>query len=284
MSLADSYTREILRELKRHAAWVPGVPLHLGDYGSLEGSTFQRVGNLHDLGVSFKPLVDPNEKRVFYLSDGSQQAQIGAGGPAQAGPLANAKAELKISFNREHAVLFNAAGVTYDSIADQRDLQGQLLSLLPRRIWNPRHAVITELTHSGSTTVVISSGSNGGFVLEAEAAVPQVDLADVSAKFAIKNQQNIGYSIAAAGGMTPLLGLARLRPRGIFWWQQIELRQQLGFAERAGDADPESVPPAFQNKLERNVDALVDAARRKSAPAEEAFEWKELQPRNRPGE
>ncbi|HXO26760.1 MAG TPA: hypothetical protein VOA80_05420 [Thermoanaerobaculia bacterium] len=276
MSLAESYTQEILRELKLYAAWVPGVPLKLGDYGLLEGSTFYPAGNLADLDVSFKPRKDPNEKRVFYLSEGSQQAQIGAGASAQAGPLANAKAALKVSFNRAHAVLFNAAGVTYESMANAGDLQGQLLPLLQRRIWNPRHAVITELTRSGSTTVVISSGSNGGCVLEAEADVPGVDLADVSAKFAIKNQQNIGYGVAAASGMTPLFGLSRLRPSGMFWWRRIELRRQFGFAGKAGDADPESVPPDFRNKLEMNVDALIDLVRGNAAPAEKAFEWIKL--------
>jgi hypothetical protein len=136
--------------------------------------------------------------------------------------------------------------------------------------------------HAASTTIVISSGRNGEFLLEAAADVPKVDLADVSAKLVIKNQQNIGYGVATEGGMTPLFGLSCLRPRGAFWWRRTELRRQLGFAGAADDADPESVPLRFQNTLERNVDTLADIVRGNKVPAEEAFEWAELQPQQRP--
>jgi hypothetical protein len=282
VSLAESYTQEILHELKRFATWEPGLPLRLGDYGLLNGSLFSRKGNLADLGVTFRRRNDPAAKRVFYTSRESEQVEVGAGAAADVGPLANAKAALKISFGRENAILFNAAGVAYESVEDGLDLQRKLLSLLQPGPWDPRWSVVTELMHSGSTTVVVSSGSNAAFVLEAEADVPKVDLADVTARLVIKSERNIGFGVATADGMTPLFGLSRIRPRGAFWWRRTELRQELGFAGQADAPDTGTAPPRFQATLERNLDALTDAVRGEGTPAAEAFEWKELQPPRRP--
>lgn len=282
MSLADSYTREIRRELKRFATWQPGLPVRLGDFGTLNGSLFSHLGNLRDLGVGFERRKDPSDKRVYYSSKGGVEVEAEAGASADLGPVAKAKAALKVTFGAQHAVLFNAAGVTYESVADHLDLQRKLLQLLEQDGWDPRHVIVTELMHSGSTTVAVSAGSNGSLLLEAEGDLPKIDLADAGVRLGVKSERNIGYRIVTAEGMTPLLGLSRIRPRGAFWWGKSELQRVFGLEGVPGGKDPETVPETFQATLDEHLDSLMDRTRAGAAPAEEAFEWAELQPPERP--
>ena len=283
MSLAESYGKEIRKEIKRYANWEPGRPLELGDFGVLNGPLFERLGNLRDLKVAFDTRADPSGKTVAYSSKNAVQMEAGAGASVNVGPVANAKAALKITFGREHSVVFNAVGVTYDSVSDQVDLQRKLLQAIEAETWDARWSVVTELMRSKSTTVVVSTGSNGSILLEAKGDVPKVDLADADIRLSVKSERNIGYRAITEGEMTPLMALSRIRPRGLFWWRRTELRRDLGFLPGHRGRGHRYGPARVSSRLDDNMDSLVDELRAGRAPAKEAFEWAELQPSARPG-
>ena len=193
---------------------------------------------------------------------------------------AKGKAALEISFKAENAVLFNAAGVRYDSVSDHGALGRRILELYEDGRWDPRHSVITELARAGSTTVIISSGTSASILLLAEADVPSIDLADASAKFSPSLERDIGYKAIAEDGMIPLFGLARVRPNKMFWWRQPEFRKRMGFqASGEGDGPPEG----FAAALDASEEALRDHARARGTGFGEAFALEGQQPDARPG-
>jgi hypothetical protein len=282
MSLADSYVTEIRRELKRFGTWEPGVPMELGDFGTLNGALFTRMGNLRDLKIAFAKRTDPSQKEVSYTSKGAVEMDFGAGASVDVGPAANVRAALKVTFRREHAVLFNAAGVSYESVADQIELEKRLLRAIEAGDWEPPWAAVTELMRSTSTTVAVSTAANASLMLEAKGDVPQIDLAKADIRLAVRSERNIGYKAVTAAGMTPLLGISRIRPRGLFWWRQTKLRRELGFEPDADTPKIDKVPGDFQSRLEAEVESVLDEVRAGGVSMDEAFEWASLQPSERP--
>lgn len=280
MSLAESYTREIRKQLRRFATWEPGVPMRLGDFGELRGSQFVRLGDIGQMAIAFETREDGAADHVSYTSEGAVELAFGAGGAADVALLADAKATLRVDFGARYAILFTAADVAYRSMADHLALEKAILERFEESAWDARHVIVTELVHSGSTTVIVSSGSNASITLEAEGGAKQIDLADASIRARASAERNIGYKAVTATGMTPLLGLSRIRPRGLFWWRHTELRKQLGYAP-ADDSESGELRPSFQRELDDHLDTLRAEARRRGALVD-AFEWADLQPRERP--
>lgn len=279
MSLAKRYTREIRKQLKRFAAWEPGTPLQLGDYGQLDGALFQRIGNVSQLGVAFSALDDGTSDRISYASKGAVDFSTDLDADADVPAAVRGKAALKVSFKTESAVMFNAADVHFEAMADQRELGRQILELYAEGEWDARHSIIVELSRAGSTTVIISAGSSASILLVAEGDVPNVDLADASLKIAPSVERNIGYKAIAEAGMTPLFGLARVKPRGLFWWRRPEFRRQMGFKDLGEGVGPTK---DFERSLDRDLEALREQARADGVDFGEAFEWAGQQPVERP--
>lgn len=279
MSLAESYTREIRRELHRFATWEPGQPMTLGDFGELRGAQFVRLGNLADIGLEFAVRADGHTDHVRYTSEGSVEMGFGGSAGGVVGPVAEAKAKLEVSFKAEHAILFTAADVTYETVADHLELERAILERFELGGWDARHSIVTELARSGSTTVIVSAARDARIVLEAEGEVDKIDLANAGLNARLAAQSNIGFQAVTESGMTPLLGLSRVRPRGLFWWRRTALRRQLGFTP---DPDAAQEPdPTFQDSLDERLDTLRHEALQ-AGEVQQAFEWADLQPPGRP--
>jgi hypothetical protein len=284
LSLAESYTREIRTHLKRFATWEPGIPLRLGDYGELSGSLFVRLGNVADtrFGLKYATREDRTGDLISYASRGGASIEMDAAASADAGPLAHAGAGMRVAFSRENAVVLNAAGVTYRSVKDHAQFADDLLALWLEKTWDVRHAVITELITSASTTVIIASEKSAAISLVATGEVPQVDLADARLKLAVSSERGIGYKAVTQDGMTPMFGLSKVRPRGLFWWRRSEVRRQLGFSTGDAAADTDTVPQSFQTMLDSRAEDLLRTFRGSAVAPEDAFGVEGLQPTERP--
>jgi hypothetical protein len=283
-SLAEAYTREIRTHLKRFATWEPGVPLRLGDYGELRGSLFDRVGNVADdrFRLTYATRTDETHDLVSYASRGDASIEVDAATSADAGPLARASAGMRVAFSRENAVVLNAAGVTYQSVEDHAQFADDLLAFWLDSTWNVRHVVITELVSSASTTVIIASEKSAAMSLVARGEVPRIDLADARLRLAVSSQRGIGYQTVTEEGMTPLFGLSKVRPRGLFWWRRNEVRRQLGFSTSDAAPDTDTVPQSFQSMLDSRADDLLRLSGGGAVAIEDAFGLEDLQPTERP--
>lgn len=278
MPLADTYTAEIRTNLRRFATWEPGAPMKLGDYGELRGSMFVRLGNVADssLGVEFSTRSDATRSHVSYSSAGAVSVDFSTDVELEAPPIAVGRLGLRIAFGRENAVFFNAADVRYDSIADQTDLERQLLQLLAERKWRGEHAIVTEVTGAGSTTVIVSSGRSSEIVLEADGNVPRIDFADASLRLGVKSEKGIAYKAITDTGITPMLSLSRIRPRGAFWSRRNELVRELGFSAEGRGAAIRTDALITMLEDDLGFDIILDQVHAAGEAAHDAFRLQEV--------
>jgi hypothetical protein len=252
MALAELYATELRTQLRRFATWEPGTPMELGDFGELRGSLFIRLGNVANapLAVTMTVRKDQTDTNVTYSSANAVGIEFDGGASGQAGPEAHASVGLKISFNRANAIYFNLVGARYDSVSDQTDLERQLLDRFRSGVWDGRHVVVTERVGSRSATVIVSSASSAAIHLKAEGETANLDLADAKLKLGATSESNIGYRAITSQGMTPLMSLSRIRPRGPFWSRRTELVRELGFESDGSTAPPtDTLVAALEDQL-----------------------------------
>jgi hypothetical protein len=153
---------------------------------------------------------DEKKDHRTFSSQATSEFLVYAQGEADVTGVVQAKAGIDIGFSSDRGVFFNAAECVYDMFADKIKLERIILKLLEGRHWRKEWVIVTDIVRAGATTVVISSGKKSSIKLEAGADVPKIDLADASLRLGISRQQQIGYTVASADGMFPLIGLAKL--------------------------------------------------------------------------
>ena len=77
------YVSVIARELGRHAVWQPGLQLHVGDYGRMEGgvfgiggSVFVKLGNIADFSIADIRTTPSEEMGWSFTSSGMKTAFV----------------------------------------------------------------------------------------------------------------------------------------------------------------------------------------------------------------
>lgn len=210
-----NYTREMYRRFGYHATWTPGTPLQLGDVGVVRDGVYRRLRNLKDFGIPFDVRPDTTAERLKHVSTHSVEfAFKAAGKPAIPGSfLSDANAGVTIEFKRSGGVAFEALGCTTPSISDQLGLGRELIKRYRAGKWNKDYVVVTELVHADSCTVLVSESRGGKISIEASAAVSagSFSIADASAGLGITFSRSMNTEIIAAGGLTPLMRVRRVR-------------------------------------------------------------------------
>lgn len=276
MSLADEYTAELRRERRRFATWEPGLRLRIGDYGDLAGSRFVYSGNIgDDFGIQIKPRSnDGQDSHVIYASSGRVDYGFSLGAKADVGPIVRGSGDLEVSFSSEHGIFFNAAGVTYEYIGNQLDVGRGLIEAFARDEWQHRWVVVTELAHAALGTIAISGSSGAHLKLAAGADVPEIDLADASLGLTVASEKSLAMKVVAERGLTPLMGLARVRPKAKFWWGRPEFRNVLGFDEM----EREEMPERFDDLLDEHTEDALQRAQATGSDVTEAFDLTTVDP------
>lgn len=215
MALSRLYADEIRKQFfPLYASFPPSSPLQLGDYGTLSGNVFQRVGNVRDLGIQFQVRLDDSPEQYKFTSASGVTVEFHTKGSGNVNGVANARAGLTITFKKENSVFFNAADGLLNTIEDQATLATQILALHEQRRWNFDHVVITGLVQAGSSTVVVSASSESAVSFEATAdTTARIDLADASIGFATTRATDLALELVAKSGSTPLLLLSKVKTR-----------------------------------------------------------------------
>jgi hypothetical protein len=215
--ISQIYSDEIRNHLRPlFANWQPSQPVGLGDFGKLEGNVFVRLANVSKFGIRFDERSEDRRDQQSFSSKGSTEVKFNAAGSAPAGGTVNVKASVEVNFSSDESVFFNAAGCKYSMIADKVALAAAVMERYHNKQWDRAWVVVTDVIAAGATTLAISGGSSSSIAFEATGNVPNIDLADAKIGLSIKSSRNVGYQVAAAQGLTPLIALSRIKPK--FLW------------------------------------------------------------------
>jgi hypothetical protein len=222
-ALVDVYTNAVYVNLRPlRANWEPSQPIALGDYGTLKGDAFERLGNVTSLGLEIGETIDDDvgDQKIF-SSGGNTSVNFHAKGSATQG-VAPINANIEIAFAAADAAFFNAAGCSYSMIKEKSALGDAIMKQFNDAKWRREWAVVTDLVKAKSTTVVISSSTGGSIVLEADAKFPQIDLANADIGLTLKSARNIGYQVISKNGLSPLICLSKIQPKFWIWGDQFK--------------------------------------------------------------
>lgn len=218
MTLANDYAKELRRELKMFPVWPPEIPVRLGDYGTLDGSIFQRRGNItDDFGVQIEALPDAERRDIEYKSAGKVSVEVNAGASAGV-PGAQGTVSKRVTFSKAHSALLSASNCTYEVFKNVGHIESTLLELLGAGTWQKEWAVISGVVRSESATILVSSQKNASIDLVLEGEIPQVQLAGANLKVSINAESNVGVKVLAKSGATPLMMLSRVQTRYAPFW------------------------------------------------------------------
>jgi hypothetical protein len=237
MSIRGVYANAVRRKFSGYFGnWEPTARIDLGDFGFVAGNVFERMGSLKALGVSWtaQPSTDGATHQKFTSSDAVKIEARAAGGAH------GARASVDVSFEKKNGVFVDLAGCSYQRIDNKLSLGAQLLAE-PR--FDRRWAVVTDLLVARRSVIAISESGGAKLTLEADAQVPQLDLADADVGVHASHSSAIGYLVDGQRDLTPIIGLCGFRSR--FFSPGTDLRV-LGSAPLAAKTStPDADEPVF---------------------------------------
>jgi len=221
-SIAKVYANTIKRNQKiLYGVWEPGFPVQLGDYGIMRGNIFTQLGNISEFDelkdFDIKIRKDDTKDEKTFTSKRGVQFEIGSKADATVNGI-EGNASIEIKFSKENAVFFNAAECQFELIENKYQLGRELLKLhkKSREKWKKEFVVVTDRVITKRALILISTSSDFSIKLEADADVPVIDLAEASLGLKISKQQSTGYKVITEEGITPLIGLSKIKRPFLF--------------------------------------------------------------------
>jgi hypothetical protein len=206
----EIYTREMYQQYSYFAGWLPSERLALGDVGQFSGYRFEKLTTLTEMGIDYARGREDFPAELEYSSKGQVTVSAGAelGLAAAADPAA-----VRITFGREGAVFFRAAGCVMESIANLPELEAALLRLRAAGTWRPGYVVVAKVLRTGPATILVSSQRGAQIELRAGTGAAPVAplLATATGNLSVLATSGLAASVIAHDGATPLFGAVQLR-------------------------------------------------------------------------
>ncbi|MCA9632711.1 MAG: hypothetical protein KC766_33895, partial [Myxococcales bacterium] len=239
MGLADDYADAIHGQQKLYATWWPNARVQPGDYGTLSGRRFRRLGHINDapLLVDVKVKVDaPTARyRMELAHEEASVTKFGAGVEVAVG-VVSAKPGLKVSFESRFGFYMLLGGATVRRIDNLAAIKPRIEALAesddddPRKWDDRRWVLVTEVIEATNGLVLLSKKRGTEIVLEATADVPNIDLAGGQIGFTVRRDSTSTQQFfpeRAPLHLTPLMALAHV-DRGLFGRGAATLADKLG--------------------------------------------------------
>ena len=217
ISTAQRYTEEIRDNLRYWATWTPGTQLKLGDFGTVDGALFRRIGNVRDrYGVQFDQSVSDADQSWEYSSKGSVEWKVQSRASAQVIPgIPQGSAGIRVRFNRADAVVLAIPKAIEIAVADVDSFLTALLEKADQapHTWRKNFAVVTEVVVAESATILVSEGSSSEFVATANADLTAglMSVGDASLCIAQTSSRSVSSRLIASGNVTPMFRGFRIR-------------------------------------------------------------------------
>lgn len=206
MKLHEQYTTEVHEQLNYVATWLPTVKVALGDVCTMYDHQLQVVSSLADFKIPFATENAPVDTDIEYSSEGAVSIRLKASGdpPPLGSALTVQEAGITLAFNRANAVVMRMSACKASRIKGLHEVGQQILSL--KNEWPKGYVVISQVVKAGTTTIIISKGSDAVIDLVAKAGIGAgaLTLASLDAGLQIKNESKIGAKFIAQPGLTPL--------------------------------------------------------------------------------
>ena len=221
MSTQSQYTKEMSDRFGGYfAAWTPGDPLQLGDFGTLDGKAFTSIGNVAHIPITFARRPDPTAETIGpYKSDGKVTVTFKASGsaPIPNSTLTQADAGFAMNFSGEHGVFFLAENCFQPCIEDQDKLGRDIISAFKDGRWSKSWHVITQIVEVECMTVLVSASSSGSVDLKANGTLGPTpgasDLAKISVGLQVQFSHNMETLLVTKSGSTPMFKLSVIKKR-----------------------------------------------------------------------
>jgi hypothetical protein len=186
-----------------YPTWLPSVNTLLGDYGILDDDVFTKQGNIRDFGISFQADLGVQVQDFEYKSQGTSSFDLGAGATNVV------HVGLQFKFAKKFDMYFLAADCQQSVMLGQPGVVSQARKAFAQNGMKDYY-IVTEVMKAGASTILIASDKNAEFVVEAKSdLIPKIDLKNPSIALSIKKATNMGFKMAAAMGLTPLIGLSK---------------------------------------------------------------------------
>jgi hypothetical protein len=212
MAIANAFNRIIRRELRQHAAWLPITnTFALGDFGVVSNGLFTRIGNVADLGISWKERSGPPSK-LDYSSQSVTTTRIEGGAKVPAFSSSTAvDAKLVFAFERESTFVLKASQIVSQEI---EDIFAVATALHQHKGWRKRYRFVTRLYTARNPLFLASRDSATEVTIAGKAAaLGQAELGRLAADLDVAASRELALEITGQTGVIGL-GLGRVSLSG----------------------------------------------------------------------
>ncbi|MFE6978228.1 hypothetical protein [Streptomyces sp. NPDC057682] len=211
-SIPEMYTREMHTNFEYLACWLPSTRMAVGDVGILSGHRFRKLTTLAELGIPFTRNGDSPFTDINYASADCVAVDTGArlGSSAE-----DALCDVSVTFARDGATLFQAAGCVQETVGNLPGLESALRARHGSGDWRLEYVVVTEVVRTGPTVILVAERKGARLDLQVSTAAltSPLPFARATAKYAVARRQGIAAEVLVPDGATPLFNAVQLRKR-----------------------------------------------------------------------
>lgn len=215
-SVLESYADVVKNEWGYYPVFLPGYPLSLGDFGTVDDGKFTREGNVKNFDFIVKKLTGEAPDNKIDFSKGvdfkvSLAPSITAPGMFEA--------SLKIAFGDSSNVFFSFNNCQTTLVDNYQELKKKIIELYNEGDWVKDYYVITELIKADRSTVILADSSEAeidfgvAIPIGANIPIPQIKMDFLDGKLNVNESfsSNISTKIIAKSGLKPLIKLSKLK-------------------------------------------------------------------------
>jgi hypothetical protein len=212
MSLWDSYTKQVFRDLRYCASWLPRNRVSVGDIAVMENGGLERQQSIEDLGFAIETREDIEVKDWGWTmgTTFTVEPSLGAGAPVHAG--VQVEGGLRVSFNRKNAILLRLERSREQGLERMEPLRREMLRLHDTGKWDPGWVVVTQVIRAQQMFVLVSEHKDASADLKTSAHIGADPAAVINAQGRLELLRSSGMSLQESGEeLTPLYKALRVR-------------------------------------------------------------------------
>jgi hypothetical protein len=161
MSIKVEYGASFREQLHHFPVWDVGSAISLGDYGTVDGNCFSKLGNISDWDI--RPELDTSMPPAAYYEFTSEGTKVVNTGAAAA--VAGAKAALEVHFETAFSMFVRADQSHVVSMANAGRVGNQLKSAVG---WKKKYCWVSSVRVAHSVVLLMNTRGSSSIRLEGD--------------------------------------------------------------------------------------------------------------------